>query len=320
MSYGIMSYEALRQRYKEARPPPLRGQTADDMGKIALSVVMPDNIDGLTVSQLSKLESKVIQIVTKAGIAASGYNQTFAIYPKFAVYESKVVEGGMQNITALTVELSLFIKQTSNNLLFASVSRQLTGSGQNHETAITSAISQISISDKAFASFIDEAKQKIIRYYEVNCDNIIQKADTYIQMQQYEQALGLLMSIPEEISACYDKILSKSIDTYKTYQKQVCSENLMKAKTLSAAMDYDGALNVLSGIDPYADCFKDAVTLVKSIENKVSAENKKLWDFRTKQYNDAVALEKQRISAIKEIAVSCYKSQPTTVNYHYLVR
>jgi hypothetical protein len=41
-------------------------QTADDMGKIALSVVMPDNIDGLTVSQLSKLESKVIQIVTKA--------------------------------------------------------------------------------------------------------------------------------------------------------------------------------------------------------------------------------------------------------------
>jgi len=39
-----------------------------------------------------------------------------------------------------------------------------------------------------------------------------------------------------------------------------------------------------------------------------------------KQYNDAVSLEKQRIEAIKEIAVSYYKSQPTSVNYNYIVK
>jgi tetratricopeptide (TPR) repeat protein len=295
-------------------------QTADDVGKIALSVVMPDNVEGLTVAQLSKLESKIRQIATKAGLAASGYNQTFVIYPQFAVYESKVVEGGMQNIMTVTVELSLFIKQVSNNLLFSSVSRQLKGSGKSEEIAITNVISQIPVSDEAFTSFIDDAKQKIIQYYEANCDEIVKKADNYIKMQQYEQALGLLMSIPEEISACYDKILSKSIDTYKAYQKQVCSENLLKAKTLVASMDYNEALNVLSEIDPSTDCFKEALTLVKSIENKVNAENKKQWDFQMKQYNNAVSLEKQRINAVKEIAVSYYKSQPTSVHYNYIVR
>ncbi len=39
-----------------------------------------------------------------------------------------------------------------------------------------------------------------------------------------------------------------------------------------------------------------------------------------KKYNDAVSLEKQRIEAIKEIAISYYKSQPTSVNYNYIVR
>lgn len=39
-----------------------------------------------------------------------------------------------------------------------------------------------------------------------------------------------------------------------------------------------------------------------------------------KQYNDEISLEKQRINAIKDIAVSYYKSQPTTVSYNYIAR
>jgi tetratricopeptide (TPR) repeat protein len=293
-------------------------QTMEDVGKIALSVVMPEKAENLTDSQLSRLESKITQITTREGLAASGYNQTFVIYPVFSIYESRIVEGGMQNITVLTAELSLYIKQVSNNMLFASVSKELKGSGKNQEIAVTNLISQIPVSDKAFASFIGEGKQKIIRYYETNCDDIIKKADTYIKMQQYRQALGLLMSVPEEISACYDKVLGKSIDTYKAYQKQVCSEKVLQAKTLAASMDYGEALRVLSEIDPSTDCFKEALTMVKSIGNKISAEDKKLWDFQTKVYNDAVSLEKQRINAIKEIAVSYYKSQPTRVNYNFI--
>jgi len=93
-------------------------QTTSDVGKIALSVIMPENIDGLDASQLSKLETKITQIVSASGLAASGYNNNFVIYPKFAIYETNVVEGGMQNITVTTCELSLFIKQVDNNVLF----------------------------------------------------------------------------------------------------------------------------------------------------------------------------------------------------------
>ena len=57
-------------------------QSSSDIGKIALSVIMPENVDGLDVSQLSKMETKITQIVSSTGLAASGYNNNFVIYIK----------------------------------------------------------------------------------------------------------------------------------------------------------------------------------------------------------------------------------------------
>jgi hypothetical protein len=296
------------------------GQTTNNVGKIALSVIMPENIDGLNVSQLSKLETKISQIVTVSGLASSGYNNNFVIYPKFAIFESNIVEGGMQNITVVTAELNLFIKQVDNHLLFSTISKPLKGSGSSKELAITNAISKITTNDPVFKTFIETGKLKIIAYYETKCVDIIKKSDSYVKIQQYDHALGLLMSVPEEVSSCYNQIQDKAIETYKAYQTQKCSELIQKAKTTLANNDYVEALNILSEIDPSASCFKEAQAIAKSAETKVKAEEKKQWDFQMKQYNDAVSLEKQRIETIKEIAVSYYKSQPTSVNYNYIVK
>lgn len=295
-------------------------QTTNDMGKIALSTVMPENIDGLNVSQLSKLDTKITQIVTASGLGASGYNNNFVIYPKFAVYESNLVEGGMQNITVVNAEVSLFIKQVDNNLLFSTISKPLKGSGSSKELAITNAITKIPTSDPEFKAFIETGKSKIIQYYTEKCSDIIAKADTYVKMQQFEQALGLLMSVPEEVSGCYIQVQNKAIEAYKAYQTQRCAEQIQLAKTTLASNDYIGTLNILSEIDPSAVCFKEAQTIAKSASVNVDAEEKKHWDFQMKQYNDDVGLEKQRIQAIKEIAVSYYKSQPKSLNYIYIVR
>jgi hypothetical protein len=295
-------------------------QSTNDVGKIALSVVMPENVDGLNISQLSKLETKIAQIITASGLAATGYNTSFVIYPKFAIYESNIVEGGMQNITVITAELSLFIKQVDNNILFSTITRPLKGSGSSKELAITNAISTIPTSDTDFKTFIDTGKLKIIQYYELMCTDIIKKSDSYVKMQQYQQALGLLMTVPEEVSSCYNQIQDKAIEAYKAYQEQNCVEVIQNAKTTLAANDYVGALNILSEIDPSTNCYNEAQTLAKTAETKVDAEEKKQWDFQMKQYDDAVSLEKQRIEAIKDIAVSYYKSQPTTVNYNYIIR
>jgi hypothetical protein len=294
-------------------------QTASDIGKIALSVIMPENVDGLDASQLSKLETKITQIVSSTGLAASGYNNNFVIYPKFAIYETNVVEGGMQNITVTTCELSLFIKQVDNNILFSSISRQVKGSGNNKQTSITNAISKIPTNDAQFKTFIETGKGKIVQYYESKCQDIIAKAESLVKMQNSEEALGLLQTVPEEVS-CYSKVQEKSIEVYKAYQNQKCAKQIQEAKTTIAANNYKAALEILSQIDPSATCFNESQSLMKNAESKIDVEEKKQWDLKMKVYDDKVALEKQRINAVKDIAVAYYKSKPTTVNYSYIIR
>jgi hypothetical protein len=290
-----------------------------DFGKIALSVIMPQNVDGLDFSQLSKIETKITQIVSSTGIAASGYNNNFVIYPKFAIYETNVVEGGMENITVIKCELSMFIKQVDNNILFSTISKQLKGNGKSKSIALTNAISKISANDKDFQLFIETGKAKIIAYYESKCGDIIAKSEGLAKMQDYEQALGLLMSVPEEVG-CYSKVLEKSIEIYKVYQNQKCINQIQEAKVEIAANNYNSALNILSQIDPSTTCFKESQTLIENTATKVDQEEKKQWEFQMKEYSDNVALQKLRINAIKEVAVAYYKSKPTTVNYTYLVR
>ena len=294
-------------------------QTENSVGKIALSVIMPDNVEGLSIGNLSKLETKITQIITASGLAATGYNNNFVIYPKFTIYETSIVESGMQDITISNCELSLFIKQVDNNIIFSTVSKQLKGNGKDKQISITNAISKINIKDLEFQSFIDNGKNKIVAYYELKCNDIISKSESLVKKQDYEQALGLLMTVPEEVS-CYNRVQEKSIEAYKAYQIQKCIVQLQDAKTQLASNNYNTALNILSQIDPSTPCFKESQTLIHSAEAKVDAEEKKQWDLKIKMYNDNVELEKYRINAVKDIAAAYYKSKPTTVNYTYLIK
>lgn len=296
-----------------------KAQTTNDIGKISLSVVVPEYMEDLGDSQLSKLDTKISQIVTSSGLSDSGYGNNFVIYPKFAVNETNVVEGGMQNITVVTIDFSLFVKQVDSNILFSTITKAIKGSGSSKELAITNAISKIATNDPGYKKFIEESKKKIFQYYETKCTELIKKSDGFVKTQQYEQALGLLMSIPDAVS-CYSQVQVKAIEAYKGFQKNNCAKQMQLARTTIVTKDYVGALNILAEIDPSSPCFKESQTMAKTVETKVNAEEKKQWDFQMKQYNDEVSLEKQRVNAIKDIAVSYYKSQTTDINYTVIVK
>jgi len=298
----------------------LFSQTKSEIGKIALSVVIPENIDNLDASQLSKLETKVSQIVTGAGLAASGPDKNFVIYPKFAIYESNIVEGGMQNITVVTTELTLIVKQVTNNIVYATTSLPLKGSGNSKNSAVTNSISKIPVTDPSLKTFVETAKAKIILYYQENCADIEKKAEVLAKNQNYEAALGTLMAVPEEVTDCYNQVLSRSMGIYKAYQNQKCSVQIQQAKVLIAAQDYNGALSIIGQIDPSANCFNAAESLAKTAAEKVDEEAKKQWAFKMKQYDNEAELEKQRIDAIKDIAVSYFNSQPKTINNTVIIK
>jgi hypothetical protein len=296
----------------------VNAQSSSDVGKIALSVVMPDNIEGMDVSQISKLQTKITQILTVTGLGASGYNNNFVIYPKFSIIETNVVESGMQDITIINCDLTLFIKQVDNNVVFSTINKTIKGNGKSRSLAISNALTKVNTNDADYQQFINTGKNKIIQYYEAMCQGIITKSDGLAKRQDYEQALGLLMTVPEEVS-CYNKIQQKSIEIYKAYQNQRCNVQLQQAKTEIASNNFSSGLNILSQIDPSTPCYKESQALINKAADKVAIEEKRNWELKMKIYNDSVALEKERINAVKEIAVAYYQSRPTTVSYNLLI-
>ena len=295
-------------------------QASVEFGKIALSLVMPDNVENLDQGNISKLETKITQIVTNSGLSSSGWNNNFVIYPKFALYETSVVEGGMESITVVTCDLSLFIKQVENNMLFSSISKTLKGSGKNKALAISNAISKIPIADASFKEFIEVGKQKIVDYYNLRCDDIITEFESLLLKAAYEQALGLLLTVPQEVK-CYSIVQEKSIQAYRSFQNQKCNQRIQLAKSKLAANEFAEAIRILGQIDPSTVCFKESNDLLIEASVHFDAQQEKAFEESKRIQEDNLALEKQRVDAIKEIAVEYYRNRPKTiVSYSLLIR
>lgn len=288
-----------------------------ELNSISLSVILPDNSEYLTQKTLSKIETKIQHIVSRNGISGKGYSNEFLIYPKFEIYDVATVTG-MRNLIAIEVEFSLFIQQYSTRKIYASYSKSLKGSGTSKQKALNNAISKISTSDPKLKAFINSGKEKIIVYYESNCDQLRKDADAHIQMKQYRRAIAVLATIPREAKKCYESVQQKSVEAYNAYQKQLCKENIIVAKTKLASNDYKGALHTLRYIDPSSPCAKEAESLITQSAKKIDAKERKEWNLKLKVYNDNYNLKKYRIKAIADIAKAYYNSKPKTVIYKSL--
>ncbi|WP_160131115.1 hypothetical protein [Kordia antarctica] len=296
----------------------IHSQNTDaDLNSISLSVVLPDNSEYLTQRTVSKIETKIQHIVTRNGISGSGYSNEFLIYPKFEIFDESTVTG-MRNLVSLEVEFSLFIQQYSTRKIYASYSKSLKGSGTTKQKALNNAISKISASDPKLKDFIKIGKEKILSYYENNCDQITKDADAYIQMKQYQQAIAILSTIPREAKKCYGNVQQKSVEAYNAYQKQLCKENILTAKTKLANNDYSGALNTLRYVDPSSPCAKEAESLITKSASKVDEKERKEWNLKLKMYTDNYNLKKYRLQTIRDIAKAYYQSRPQTITYKSL--
>jgi len=290
---------------------------AQEASSILIGVVVPEQMEGLSASQLHKLQTKLETICTNNGIEASLTPNGFVLYPVFEFYSDDVIEGGMQKIYSVKMELTLFIKQIGGANA-ASVSRIYKGAGNTRDKAIVDAIGKISPSDGAYSKFIEQGKTKIVAYYQTHCKQIIADIKMRSQQEQYEEALAMCFSIPAEV-ACYDQICQLIGDTYKAYQTKICYQYLQEAKSANSTQDYDAAAEALLYILPTMSCYKEAQTLLTIVQKNFTEKEQRDWEFKLKQHNDQVNLQSQTINAAKEVA-KAYCSQKVEVHYQEIFR
>lgn len=285
-------------------------ETETKLSTIALNVVAAEATDEINANQMEKLSNKITSIVTESGLASTNYVSGFIIIPKLEIYDRQRTQGGMRNLSVIDCNLSLFIKQTGSNTVFSSFNKRLQGSGFNNDEAIANAISQINPGDAAISAFINKAKEKIITYYNQNCSIILQKAQKERTIKNYEAAMFILLSIPEEASGCYGQAQSKAVTLFKELQQYNCKKYLQDARNFAAGNNYDEALRRLSWIDPTVSCGTEAKALLNNISKEVDADKKKEWDLVFKIYEGRIEIAKAQAQAMNSLTTAWLLGQP----------
>lgn len=283
---------------------------SDDANKVSIKPYLVDQVE-MPADAKKLLATKLAQIITENGISG-GKNQRFVITANVSTL-SKDMTATAPPMVALNININLYIGDGIEGKLFASTSVPAKGVGTNENKAYIEAIKTLRGSNAEIQSFVTRAKSKIIEYYNTNCDQIIRLAETKATQGNFEEAISDLMSVPSECKECYDKCIVKVGPIFDKQQAKLLND----AKTVwAASQNAEGAAKVasmLQQIAPGSPSFTDALAFREVIAKKIQEFEKRDWDFKMKQYDDAVSLEKQRIDAYKAVGVAYGNGQPETV-------
>ncbi len=319
----------------------------DDFGRIVLNTYLPDNI-AIPTEAKYLLITKLNQITSNNGMGGSQANPRFIITANINVGTKDIIAGPPQMI-AQNLDVTLFIGDAVTNTIFSNTTLSLKGVGTNENKAFIDALKTINPKNKEVLAFLEEGKTKIINYYSTNCDFMIKDAQTLVKQEKYDEAIFQLSLVPDVCKDCYFKCLDTLTKIYQQKIDADCKVKFNEAKvTWTAAQTPNGAEkagDILSTINPMANCQTDVTAFIKEIDAKLKADEKARWQFKMKQYADKIAMQKEqiriaeekgkrddiyrenessrnfeldkiRVNSYREVAVEQARNQPKTVTYN----
>ncbi len=282
------------------------------LSSITLHVAQPTVNESVTDVQKVTLVTKIEGLITESGVASSDFNNAFLIEPKFLVTNLQKTAGGMRNMVVADCSFSLTVKQNAG-AVFSQYAKTIKGTGFTDAEAVSNAISQIDPADEKAVAFIAKAKDKIVAYYNQNCEMIIQKAERSRQVKEFGQALSILLTVPEEANSCYAKAQAKAGVAFRELQNLKCKKYLLEAQTYAANKHFDNALETLSWIDPTGVCSSEAKALVKKIEGETTDDKKKRWQYVFRALDGTIEVGKARAAAMTNLTLYLMRQPGRTI-------
>lgn len=276
---------------------------------IALQPIVVPSADGSYYPQVeSYLTNRLRNLVLGAGEYSSLSDGQFAIVLSYNTLDKQIV-GGTPAKIVYNMNVSLLIVDLKGQTIYSSYNVDLKGIGNNETKALINCFRGLNNGNEGIERFVQEGKRRVIDYYDKNFGQIISKAKVDANMKNFDAAIYTLLSIPE-CSKGYSAALEMLPVVYRQFVNQHCNENLAQARAAwYASPNSDGASIAgvyLSEIYPDASCYGDAVQLFKEIRKQMGEE----WKFVMKQYNDAIALERQQMNMMRDIAMAYAQNQP----------
>jgi len=238
---------------------------SDDVARISIASFVPNDIGDLTPTAQEALKGRLDRMVTANGLGGNSQNR-FVLTAKIVEME-KEVSATTPVVYFYNLEITFLIGDIVDGTLFASQAVSVKGIGNSETKAYLNAIKGIKDKEPAYAAFLDKGKQKIVEYYNSQCDFIIKEASTLADSKNYDEAMYKLSAVPQICKDCFTNCMDKVTEIYKAKIEYECQNNIAKATSLMAKEDYNTAADLLSPIIPEMACYAQAKTLIQNIND-----------------------------------------------------
>gem|GEM_PF-275432 len=293
---------------------------AKDQCEIPIVIMVPQHVDSFATACREKLIARMSQMVTLEGMEGNAPNAYFNMVADLQP-GMKEVMSGLRPVVTTTAELHLHVANSTTGEKFAATLVTLKGAGQNEQQAFNAAISSLNGTNPQLQTFMKEAREKILNYYDTHAKSMIAQAENMAMQRNYGKALGLLAAIPP---CCknYDDVADAIINVYQEVIDLAGQQKLSKAQAIwNAAQNEKAAAEagaILATIDPCSKSWKPAQKLAEEMKARIGEQ----WEFYKEMQREAAQLERDRIEAIRDIGKAYAKNQKeqTVINNETVVK
>lgn len=315
----------------------------DDVGRITIHAYVPENED-LPYEAHKLLTTKLSQIITANGIADNENFVRFVLTAKINVISKDIVAGPPQRISQ-KLDITLMLGDIEEDKVYSQLTISAIGVGQSYEKSFISAFKNINPKSTAITAFIREGKEKVLGYYQTHCEDLITEAKKQASLQNYEDALMLLASIPDVCTDCFEEAARIAAPIYTDMVEARGAEFLNQARAVWAKNPTrEGAreaTRLLSQINFAASCQPQATSLMREITAKMNEIDRREWEHQMQVYQDSIEREKRQwaqhvkeyedrvqtqrmyLKAARDVAITYAKNQPKVitriVNYNRII-
>lgn len=270
----------------------------------------------------TQLRDKMLAALSSAGLATTAENAAVALVPSISILNEQT-GAGVQNTVSMKLNYTFSLVGIASGVVFDSyIVEGVQTRGQNKINAVARSFAGVNLNTPAFQAFLSNGQSKIVAYYQRQLQKTLAKAQTNINSKQYDDALAILMEIPEETPGYTTKVLPMVERTYKMYANNLAASLLQQAQAAwAAAPNEEGAervAEILSEMPVGTTSSAAARQLVKEIEARVKALDQRRWA----AMNAALAREHQErmsiIKAARDVAVAQAKRPIRVVQHVHL--
>lgn len=305
----------------------------DDIGRVTIHAYVPEYED-LPFEAGRLLQSKLSQIITANGIADNENCVRFVLTAKVNVITKNIVPGPPNQISQ-KLDITLILGDIEADKVYSQFTLSAVGVGTSYEKSFISAFKTINPNNKEIKSFILEGKEKVLSYYQTNCEDILVEAQKLAAQNHYEDALMMISSIPDVYAECYDQ---SAIVAEKIYNEMINvrgTEYLRQAQAVWAnnpsKQGAAEATKLVSQINFAASCQSEIPALLSSISQKMNEIDRREWEHQMRRYRDSMEREKRNweqnvreyedqvqtqrmyIKACRDVAITYAQNQPKVV-------